>query len=55
MPVCHRDYGFGVVLTVTGGNKKTVTVDFEETVGRLQLPLPCKWLKPAEQGWDEIF
>jgi ATP-dependent exoDNAse (exonuclease V) beta subunit len=55
MPVQHRDYGFGVVLSVTGGNEKTVTVDFEETVGPLQLPLPCKLLKPLEQGLDEIF
>ena len=51
----HRDYGFGVVLAVTGGDEKTVTVDFEETVGRLQLPLPCKLLKPLEQGLGEIF
>ncbi len=55
MPVRHRDYGFGVVQAVTGGDEKTVTVDFEETVGRLQLPLPCKQLKPLEQGLDEIF
>ena len=55
MAVRHRDYGFGVVLAVTDGNEKTVTVDFEETVGRLQLPLPCKLLKPHGQGLGEIF
>jgi hypothetical protein len=55
MPVRHRDYGNGIVLSVTNGNEKTVTVDFEETVGTLQLPLPCKLLKPLEKGLDEIF
>lgn len=55
MPVRHREYGFGIVLAVTEGNEKTVTVDFEDTVGRLQLPLPCKLLKPQEKGLDEIF
>ncbi|MCL2349096.1 MAG: UvrD-helicase domain-containing protein [Planctomycetaceae bacterium] len=51
MPVRHKDYGFGVVLAVTNGDEKTVTVNFEETVGRLQLPLPCKSLRPAGSEW----
>ena len=55
MPVRHKEYGFGVVLTVAEGNEKTVTVDFEDTVGRLQLPLPCKLLKPQGKGLDDIF
>ena len=55
MPVRHKEYGFGLVLAVTEGNEKTVTVDFEDTVGRLQLPLPCKLLKPQDKGLDDIF
>ncbi|MDR1493037.1 MAG: UvrD-helicase domain-containing protein [Planctomycetaceae bacterium] len=55
MPVRHKDYGIGVVLSVTDGDEKTVTIDFEETVGVLQLPLPCRLLKPLENDFGDIF
>ena len=43
--VVHKDYGRGFVENVTRGDEKTATIDFEETVGRITLPLPCPLLK----------
>ncbi|MDR1958083.1 MAG: UvrD-helicase domain-containing protein [Planctomycetaceae bacterium] len=47
MIVRHKDYGRGLVESVTKEDEKTITIDFEATVGRVTLPLPCPPLKPV--------